>query len=90
MNKYEKGYIYIVKSENNIWYIVQQVGKRTWVATAFAQLELDEEDRVVSGNGTVLPRELKAQVTRRYRDSEYDKAKFRACLFNILKYGEVL
>ena len=86
MYKFKKGMIYLVLAENSLFYIVRQVGQRTWVAINFTHASLDWEDIFKSGNSKALLEDLNPSKVKGFGN---DNAEFRREMFNILKYGEM-
>ncbi len=89
MSRFETGYTYIVYDPNKLlWYLVQQIGAKSWVATNFTHLTLAYARRIVKGNGVGLYNELGVD-----RDDGYirttNQRQLRMALFNILKYGSI-
>jgi len=86
MNKFLKGYDYLVKSTNGYWYIVRQTGQRSWYAMQFTNIETPHEDRLRFGNSLVLWQSLNPQKFRKYTSNK----SFRQGMFDILMNGKFM
>ena len=92
MNKFTKGYIYIVSFNRN-WYIVRQESQRTWVALNFTHVDVKEGEVSFKGNGVDLYAEMeKVASSYAYPLGVYsynNNAKFREAMFSVLKTGAI-
>jgi hypothetical protein len=92
MTGFKSGYTYIVKSNNDYWYIVRQRGQRTWDAMIFAQLDNMAEGKAISlltGNGKALWDKLDPKEVVRFSESIHSNKPYRKELMSVLQYGEL-
>ena len=84
---FKLGYTYIVRDpKRGLWYLVQQTGAKSWVATNFTHIGLGYEDKVIKGNGGGLWRELSVSSSDKYVQTASQQL-LRMKMFNVLKYG---
>ena len=86
---FKSGSTYIVRDpQRALWYFVQQVGAKSWMATSFATIDsVGYEDAIIKGNGSGLWNELKVSTYTRFQKNAGNNPQFRKMMFNILKYG---
>jgi hypothetical protein len=87
MAKFEKGYIYIIRTYSGFWYLVRQVGMKSWVAYNFANLNMDRADILYRSNAVDLWKKLKPIVFRKVGDFDANKAEYRKLMFQVLQHG---
>lgn len=86
-----KGNTYIVKGTDvNYWYIVRQIGQKSWVATPFTHTHVIEGKGFFKGNGLnileIMSKEIGAiNICRSFTVN----SKLREAMFNILQYGRL-
>ena len=88
---FKTGFTYIVRDpKRSLWYLVQQVGVKSWVATNFTHIGLGYEDKIIKGNGGALYLMLDVIPTK--GDSYFktsDQRDLRIKMFNVLKFGRL-
>ena len=86
---FKSGSAYIVRDpQRALWYFVQQVGAKSWMATSFATIDsVGHEDTVIKGNGAGLWAELGVGEYMRFEKNAGNNPLFRKMMFNILRYG---
>ena len=86
--KFDTGRSYIGKLENeNMWYVIQQKGMKTWVATCFSHVISTYDQHLASftGNGKLLRANFEWEEVYSFMSD----AAFRHAMFNVLKYGQI-
>jgi len=87
MAKFEKGSTYVLYSETKKhWYMVKQVGMKSWIATNFTNIEISQDNYQFRSNGVDLWNELQPRDDWRIGVTN---AHFRSLMFNVLKYGRL-
>jgi len=87
MAKFVKGYTYILYSETKKhWYVVKQIGMKSWVATNFTNIDVEPKLYQIRSNGVDLWNDL--QPRDDWQSSTSNKH-FRAMMFNVLRYGRI-
>ena len=87
MAKFEKGSTYVLYSETKKhWYMVKQVGMKSWIATNFTNIDVAQDMYQFRSNGVDLWNELKPRAD--FKPHTVDKT-FRKSMFNVLKYGRL-
>lgn len=88
---FKTGKVYIVRdSHRALWYMVQQVGSKSWIATTFTNAEVNWGDRLLKGNGTALYSFIMEDNQYCYEfDVLSGTVAMRKAMFSILKYGKV-
>ena len=82
---FKKDYIYILYSEDRKhWYIVRQVGQKSWIAMNFTNINISQYDISMKHNGVELWKILNPR-------SDYKKfttnQTLRKGMFQILQFG---
>lgn len=85
MAGFKKGLTYILYSEDKKhWYIVKQVGMKSWIATNFTHLDIDPDNYTFRHNALDLWKMLKPRGD--YKVCTENNS-FRKYMFDILQYG---
>jgi len=87
MKRFETNYVYIIRSANGYWYLVQQSGDKSWEAMVFGNLGIHRDDVFRHGNGKSLLENLRPTDLRKWVNVPSENALVRKAQFNVLKYG---
>ncbi len=84
---FHKGYVYIVHSDNEGWYLVRQLSMKGWIAIEFAYLS-KHIPIMFKSNGTQLWKDLNITTYRRYADNASGEAAFRKGIYMVSRHGK--
>lgn len=90
MEKFQKGYTYLVQV-NKHWYVVNQTGMKSWNATVFTHWCVNCAEVSLSGNSIALMQKLQAlqgDETKITVLKTFGTEHMRKYMFNILKTGQ--
>jgi len=82
-----KGWIYIIEKTPKTFYIVKQVGQRSWVALNVFTSKQGVDD-IMQGNSISLGAKI-GETIKVVSYSVQNVVGFRETMFNVLKYGEL-
>ena len=85
--RFEKGYIYIVQVDNKHWYLVRQVGMKSWVSFNIAHLGIEQNRVTKRDNGVDLWASMKPTAYKKFVDVPSEQKLFRQYMFDVLRYG---
>lgn len=94
MKKFEKGHTYLVRV-GVWWYIVHQIGQRSWVGLLFSNAPLTTENLFFQGNASGCYeafekyRAIGARSMEVHSITSSDHVQLRKAMFNILKTGKI-
>jgi len=88
MDRFEKGKVYFVKTDNG-FYLVQQKSYRGWVAINFTHPNIDFNKLVIEKNGKDLFKYFQTFDNVEYKSYSINNIpEYRREMFTILKIGE--
>ena len=88
MSGFQKGNVYVVSSRNGYWYIVRQVGMKSWVAMEISNNDLPNlEYGFFKGNGQSLWTLLDPLDYKRVPTIASHKTVLRRALYTVARYG---
>jgi hypothetical protein len=92
MAKFNKGFTYLGRmlDGTNRWFIIHQVGQRSWSATCFTHAQgLDTPNHVmVLNSGALYAKFEKANILTYQVGNPEATKRMRGDMFNILKWGQ--
>jgi len=83
--KFMKGITYVIYSgTKGHWYLVKQVGMKSWIAMNFTNVDISEDKEFFRGNAQSLWADLKPRDD--FKECRQNK-ELRHAMFDVLKYG---